>query len=171
MASAVQDKNMLRHAPTSPVRTNAICPLREAHDTGKTQELEGGDGSSDAIFAARAADDGPGLVPTPVAHVPTSSIAAKPGAPASMRNLYTAAMSYNGFTITDGALRLVVLLAADDLGFTAIEIAFMFSMYEVRECDARTNPALVCIYCPIMACTRSHAERYHRRPVPVNLLC
>lgn len=51
--------------------------------------------------------------------------------PAPMRNLYTAAMSYNGFTITDGALRLIVLLHAADLGFNAIEIAFMFSMYEV----------------------------------------
>lgn len=53
--------------------------------------------------------------------------------PAPMRNLYTAALSYNGFTITDGALRLIVLLHAADLGFNAIEIAFMFSMYEVSE--------------------------------------
>lgn len=51
--------------------------------------------------------------------------------PAPMRNLYTAALSYNGFTITDGSLRLIVLLHAADLGFNAIEIAFMFSMYEV----------------------------------------
>lgn len=53
--------------------------------------------------------------------------------PAPMRNLYTAALSYNGYTITDGALRLIVLLHAADLGFNAIEIAFMFSLYEVRE--------------------------------------
>lgn len=52
-------------------------------------------------------------------------------APAPMRNLYTAAMSYNGYTVTDGALRLIVLLNAERLGFNAIEIAFMFSMYEV----------------------------------------
>ncbi|CAM9804462.1 unnamed protein product, partial [Ascophyllum nodosum] len=51
--------------------------------------------------------------------------------PAPMRNLYTAALSYNGYTITDGALRLIVLLHAADLGFNAIEIAFMFSLYEV----------------------------------------
>lgn len=51
---------------------------------------------------------------------------------APMRNLYAAAMSYNGYTITDGALRLVVLLNANELGFNAIEIAFMFTMYEVR---------------------------------------
>eukprot|EP00752_Nemacystus_decipiens_P003589 g3308.t1 len=48
-----------------------------------------------------------------------------------MRNLYTAALSYNGYAITDGALRLIVLLYAADLGFNAIEIAFMFSAYEV----------------------------------------
>lgn len=51
--------------------------------------------------------------------------------PAAMRNLYAAAISYDGFIITDGALRLIVLLHATALGFNAIEIAFMFSMYEV----------------------------------------
>ena len=40
--------------------------------------------------------------------------------------------SYIGFTLTDGALRLIVLLYADDLGFDAIDIAIMFSFYEVR---------------------------------------
>lgn len=35
---------------------------------------------------------------------------------AAMRNLYTAALSYNGYTITDGALRLIGLLHATDLG-------------------------------------------------------
>lgn len=52
--------------------------------------------------------------------------------PAPMRNMYTAAIAYNGYTITDGALRLIVLFNAARLGFTAIEIAVMFSMYEVR---------------------------------------
>ncbi|CAM9206355.1 unnamed protein product [Ectocarpus fasciculatus] len=60
---------------------------------------------------------------------PSAAPAAKPVAP--MRNLYTAALSYNGYTVTDGALRLIVLLHAADLGFNAIEIAFMFSAYEV----------------------------------------
>lgn len=40
-----------------------------------------------------------------------------PKAVAPMRNLYTAALSYNGYTITDGALRLIVLLHAADLGY------------------------------------------------------
>lgn len=43
-----------------------------------------------------------------------------PGSPAKavapMRNLYTAALSYSGYAITDGALRLIVLLYAADLG-------------------------------------------------------
>ncbi|KAG5186385.1 putative membrane transporter [Tribonema minus] len=51
--------------------------------------------------------------------------------PAPIRNLYITAMSYNAFTFTDGALRLVVLLHADELGFDAIQIAIMFSLYEV----------------------------------------
>ncbi|CAN0284284.1 unnamed protein product, partial [Discosporangium mesarthrocarpum] len=50
---------------------------------------------------------------------------------ASIRNLYVASMSYNGYTFTDGALRLIVLLNAADLGFNAIEIAFMFTTYEL----------------------------------------
>jgi hypothetical protein len=52
-------------------------------------------------------------------------------ASAPMYNLYATSMSYNGYTITDGALRLIILLHADSLGFTPIEIALMFSLYEV----------------------------------------
>ena len=51
--------------------------------------------------------------------------------PAHIRNLYVAASAYDAFTLTDGALRLVVLLYADSLGFSAIEIAVMFTLYEV----------------------------------------
>eukprot|EP00611_Tribonema_gayanum_P003201 TRINITY_DN12492_c0_g1_i1.p1 TRINITY_DN12492_c0_g1~~TRINITY_DN12492_c0_g1_i1.p1 ORF type:complete len:525 (+),score=177.57 TRINITY_DN12492_c0_g1_i1:68-1642(+) len=50
--------------------------------------------------------------------------------PAPVRNLYVTSTSYVGFTLTDGALRLVVLLYADSLGFDAIQIAIMFSLYE-----------------------------------------
>jgi len=38
--------------------------------------------------------------------------------------------SYLIFTLTDGALRLVVLLTAFNHGFSAIEIAMMFALYE-----------------------------------------
>ncbi len=38
--------------------------------------------------------------------------------------------AYWGFTLTDGALRMMVLLHFDRLGYTAIEIAFLFLFYE-----------------------------------------
>src|SRR5439155_23428819 len=34
------------------------------------------------------------------------------------------------FTITDGALRMLVLLHFHDLGYTAVELAFLFLFYE-----------------------------------------
>jgi MFS family permease len=41
------------------------------------------------------------------------------------------ATSYLLFTITDGAVRMVVLLHANGLGFSALEVAAMFSLYEL----------------------------------------
>ena len=38
--------------------------------------------------------------------------------------------AYWGFTLTDGALRMLVLLHFDRLGYTAVEIAFLFLFYE-----------------------------------------
>lgn len=79
-------------------------------------------------------DDNEDRAPLPTSKV-ISATADPPrtsNVPAPMRNLYTASMSYNGYTVTDGALRLIILLHANELGFNAIEIAFMFSMYEVR---------------------------------------
>lgn len=88
-------------------------------------DVEHGGGSGGAVHSSSAISSG-SVAPAPAPAPPESE-------PAPMRNLYTAALSYNGFTITDGALRLIVLLHAADLGFNAIEIAFMFSMYEVSE--------------------------------------
>lgn len=88
-------------------------------------DVEHGGGSGGAVHSSSSGDSVEPALPAPVPP-PESE-------PAPMRNLYTAALSYNGFTITDGALRLIVLLHAADLGFNAIEIAFMFSMYEVSE--------------------------------------
>ena len=39
--------------------------------------------------------------------------------------------SYLLYTITDGAIRMIVLLHADSKGFTAMEVAIMFTLYEV----------------------------------------
>ncbi|GBG32964.1 Hypothetical Protein FCC1311_091902 [Hondaea fermentalgiana] len=51
--------------------------------------------------------------------------------PRSIRNLYVTVYSFNLFTITDGAIRLVVLLHAAALGFSPIQIAIMFTLYEL----------------------------------------
>lgn len=89
-------------------------------------DVEHGGESGGAVHSSSTIISSGSVAPAPAPPPPESE-------PAPMRNLYTAALSYNGFTITDGALRLIVLLHAADLGFNAIEIAFMFSMYEVSE--------------------------------------
>ncbi len=80
---------------------------RGEEDQDKMTEsiVDAGGGSGDDATAAAAVEEEPS---TPVA---------KPVA--RMRNLYTAALSYNGYTITDGALRLIVLLHAADLGYVS----------------------------------------------------
>lgn len=50
-------------------------------------------------------------------------------------SLVTAA--YWGFTLTDGALRMLVLLHFHDLGFTPVQLAFLFLLYEF--CGVLTN--------------------------------
>ncbi|KAH9255841.1 hypothetical protein BASA81_006242 [Batrachochytrium salamandrivorans] len=51
--------------------------------------------------------------------------------PRDVRNLYASAMAYNIITLTDGALRAIVLLFLVQLQFSAITLAVMFSLYEV----------------------------------------
>ncbi len=50
---------------------------------------------------------------------------------ASLRNYALVTLAYWGFTITDGALRMLVLLYFYKIGYTPIEIAFLFLFYEV----------------------------------------
>lgn len=45
--------------------------------------------------------------------------------------------SYWGFTLTDGALRMLVLLHFHELGYTAVNLAFLFLLYEF--CGILTN--------------------------------
>ena len=49
----------------------------------------------------------------------------------SLRPFAIISSSYLLFTVTDGAVRMVVLLHANALGFTALEVAAMFSLYEL----------------------------------------
>ena len=46
------------------------------------------------------------------------------------RNYALVTGAYWGFTLTDGALRMLVLLHFDRLGYSAVEIAFLFLFYE-----------------------------------------
>lgn len=52
-------------------------------------------------------------------------------ASANLRNYALVTAAYWGFTITDGALRMLVLLHFHTLGYTPIQIAFLFLFYEV----------------------------------------
>ena len=49
----------------------------------------------------------------------------------NIRNYMLVTLAYWGFTITDGALRMLVLLHFNKMGYTPIEIAFLFLFYEV----------------------------------------
>ena len=48
-----------------------------------------------------------------------------------MRNFNAISASYCTLTLTDGALRTITLLHANNMGFSAIEIAVMFCLYEL----------------------------------------
>ncbi len=47
-----------------------------------------------------------------------------------LRNYALVTGAYWGFTLTDGALRMLVLLHFHDLGYSAVQIAFLFLLYE-----------------------------------------
>ena len=47
-----------------------------------------------------------------------------------LRNYMLVTAAYWGFTLTDGALRMLVLLHFHDLGYSAVQIAFLFLFYE-----------------------------------------
>ena len=57
--------------------------------------------------------------------------AAKAADRAALKPFAIISSSYLLFTITDGAVRMVVLLHANAKGFTALEVAAMFSLYEL----------------------------------------
>lgn len=50
---------------------------------------------------------------------------------ANIRNYALVTLAYWGFTLTDGALRMLVLLYFNEIGYTPIQIAFLFLFYEV----------------------------------------
>ena len=54
-----------------------------------------------------------------------------------LRNYTLVTAAYWGFTLTDGALRMLVLLHFHELGYSAVQIAFLFLLYEF--CGVVTN--------------------------------
>ncbi len=48
----------------------------------------------------------------------------------NIKNYSLVTAAYWGFTLTDGALRMLVLLHFHDLGYSAVQIAFLFLLYE-----------------------------------------
>ena len=55
----------------------------------------------------------------------------------NVRDYSLVTTAYWGFTITDGALRMLVLLHFHELGFSPVQIAFLFLLYEF--CGILTN--------------------------------
>jgi predicted MFS family arabinose efflux permease len=53
-----------------------------------------------------------------------------PSSTISLRNYVTVTAAYWAFTITDGALRMLVLLHFNQLGYTPVQLAFLFLLYE-----------------------------------------
>ena len=61
----------------------------------------------------------------------TAPTAAAAGTPTiSIRNYATVTAAYWAFTLTDGALRMLVLLHFNQLGYTPVQLAFLFLLYE-----------------------------------------
>ncbi|MFN7915206.1 MAG: organoarsenical effux MFS transporter ArsJ [Vicinamibacterales bacterium] len=59
---------------------------------------------------------------------PAGAAAAAPSI--SIRNYVTVTAAYWAFTLTDGALRMLVLLHFNQLGYTPVQLAFLFLLYE-----------------------------------------
>ncbi|MBP6715339.1 MAG: MFS transporter, partial [Acidobacteria bacterium] len=48
----------------------------------------------------------------------------------SIRHYITVTAAYWAFTLTDGALRMLVLLHFNRLGYSPVQLAFLFLLYE-----------------------------------------
>ena len=62
-------------------------------------------------------------------NVPARSVAV-PAPTISIRNYAIVTAAYWAFTLTDGALRMLVLLHFNQLGYTPVQLAFLFLLYE-----------------------------------------
>ena len=101
--------------------------LQELHD----EYLDRAAFEERSALAAASANSGGGAL--------DASAPAPPERQLTMSQRYSAlkpfviiSVSYLLFTVTDGAIRMVVLLHAYQKGFSAMEVAIMFSFYEVH---------------------------------------
>jgi MFS family permease len=62
--------------------------------------------------------------------VSVARAASAPSSTISLRHYVTVTAAYWAFTITDGALRMLVLLHFNELGYTPVQLAFLFLLYE-----------------------------------------
>ena len=62
-------------------------------------------------------------------NAPARSVA-RPAPTISIRNYAIVTAAYWAFTLTDGALRMLVLLHFNQLGYTPVQLAFLFLLYE-----------------------------------------
>src|SRR3954468_18074905 len=60
-----------------------------------------------------------------------SAASSQPSASIGLRHYITVTAAYWAFTITDGALRMLVLLHFNALGYTPVQLAFLFLFYEL----------------------------------------
>ncbi|MGE3704073.1 MAG: organoarsenical effux MFS transporter ArsJ [Vicinamibacterales bacterium] len=60
----------------------------------------------------------------------TATSVVKPAASISLRQYGTVTAAYWAFTLTDGALRMLVLLHFNQLGYSPVQLAFLFLLYE-----------------------------------------
>src|SRR3954453_9908981 len=64
-------------------------------------------------------------------NAPARAVANRAAAPTiSIRNYAIVTAAYWAFTLTDGALRMLVLLHFNQLGYTPVQLAFLFLLYE-----------------------------------------
>lgn len=65
------------------------------------------------------------------AELGNSAAPAKSAADQGLRPFVVVSSSYLFYTVTDGAIRMIVLLHAYNKGFSAMEVALLFTLYEV----------------------------------------
>jgi hypothetical protein len=90
---------------------------------------DGAPSEEDAAAAAAAAGTG-GADAKPASKATAASDITK-GDMKALWPFIIISITYLLFTVTDGAVRMLVLLHAYNKGFTAMEVAIMFTMYEL----------------------------------------